>query len=91
MRSAAVKVTEGDVRCLAAGHVARAAMNGLRSEWRDGSPIAQRLGIAERAIRERAAASRVEELVAEALGIGVRTSRGAPVHDLFGEPRVTAV
>ena len=36
MAAAGVKVSQGDIRCLASGHIARVAINGLRGEWDSG-------------------------------------------------------
>lgn len=43
MRAAGLTVTEGDLRCLAAGHVARFAINRLRTIWDREAPLAQRM------------------------------------------------
>ena len=47
MREAGVRVSEGDVRCLAAGHVARLAVNRLRTAWDCEKPLEDRMSLAE--------------------------------------------
>jgi hypothetical protein len=46
MREAGVRVSQGDVRCLAAGHVARLAINRLQPLWNLGDPLADRIALA---------------------------------------------
>jgi len=46
LQKAGLRVTEGDVRCLLAGHVARAAINRLRSKWETGASLQERMGLA---------------------------------------------
>lgn len=43
MKDGGVKVTLGDLRCLAAGHVARMAINQLRADWDRSLPVSERL------------------------------------------------
>jgi adenine-specific DNA methylase len=43
MKEAGVKITLGDVRCLASGHVARVAVNRLYNNWDVGLPLAARM------------------------------------------------
>jgi hypothetical protein len=50
MRSAGVKITPGDLRCLLAGHVARITMRTLRPAWNREAPLAERLGAARRCL-----------------------------------------
>ncbi len=47
MLAAGVKLTSGDVRCLAAGHVARLAINHLRPDWDAKAPLGERMARAE--------------------------------------------
>lgn len=44
MRAAGVRVSEGDLRCLLAGHVARIVINRLRSGWDATAPLSVRVG-----------------------------------------------
>ncbi|MGQ0552838.1 MAG: DUF1156 domain-containing protein [Planctomycetota bacterium] len=46
MRAAGVRVTEGDRRCLAAGHIARLAINDLRPHWKSSAPLEDRMRVA---------------------------------------------
>jgi len=66
MRRAGVRATPGDLRCLLAGHVARAAVRALRPTWASDAPLPARLRFA----RERA------EEIARAAG-AVRASPSA--------------
>ncbi len=43
MRNAGVRVTEGDVRCLAAGHVARIVINRLHPTWNAQATLKERI------------------------------------------------
>lgn len=43
LAAGSVRVTEGDLRCLLAGHVARIAVNRLRSRWSAARPLARRM------------------------------------------------
>ena len=47
MVDAGVKVRQGDIRCLASGHIARAAINRLRGGWDSRAELAVRMGRAE--------------------------------------------
>ncbi len=62
LRKAGLRVTEGDIRCLLAGHLARTAINRLRDEWELGATLQERMGLAEALI-----AKLREELDAERL------------------------
>ena len=48
MADAGVKVSQGDIRCLASGHIARVAINGLRGGWDSGAELPIRMGGAEK-------------------------------------------
>lgn len=43
LKAAGIRVTEGDVRCLIAGHVARVAINRLRQSWDTRRSLANRM------------------------------------------------
>jgi adenine-specific DNA methylase len=47
-----VRVTEGDIRCLLAGHVARLAINCLRATWDGGVSLTERMRRAGKTISE---------------------------------------
>ena len=47
MASAGVKVSQGDIRCLASGHIARVAINGLCDGWDSGAALSDRMRRAE--------------------------------------------
>ena len=46
LRKAGLRLTEGDIRCLLAGHIARKAINVLRNEWELGATLQERMGLA---------------------------------------------
>ena len=52
MAAAEVKVSQGDIRCLASGHIARVAINELRGEWDSGAALSNRMGRAEERLVE---------------------------------------
>ena len=47
MAAAGVKVRQGDIKCLASGHIARMAVNGLRDGWDNDAPLSNRMQQAE--------------------------------------------
>ena len=47
MAAAGVKVSPGDIQCLASGHIARVAVNELREGWDRGAPLPDRMNRAE--------------------------------------------
>ena len=47
MAAAEVKVSQGDIRCLASGHIARVAINGLSGGWDSGAALSNRMRRAE--------------------------------------------
>ena len=52
MAAAEVKVSEGDIRCLASGHIARVAINGLRGGWDRGAALSDRMRRADERLVE---------------------------------------
>jgi hypothetical protein len=46
LQKAGLRVTEGDIRCLLAGHIARTAINRLRDGWESGAAPQERMGLA---------------------------------------------
>jgi adenine-specific DNA methylase len=50
MRGAGLRVTRGDLRCLAAGHVARLAINELVTRWNPSAPLDDRMALARSAL-----------------------------------------
>jgi hypothetical protein len=50
LRNAGLDVTEGDVKCLLAGHIARTAINRLLSAWDREFPLAERMELAANAL-----------------------------------------
>ena len=52
MAAAGVKVSQGDVRCLASGHIARVAINELCGEWESGATLSDRMRRAEERLVE---------------------------------------
>jgi adenine-specific DNA methylase len=51
MSLAGVRVTTGDIRCLATGHVARRAINRLRPSWDTKLPLGTRISLAGECLR----------------------------------------
>ena len=64
MRAAGVKITAGDLRCLAAGHLARFTIRALRPVWAAQTDVDARLAVARAALDELRAALNVVALVA---------------------------
>ena len=52
MAAAEVKLSQGDIRCLASGHAARVAINGLRDGWDSGATLLDRMTRAEERLVE---------------------------------------
>ena len=46
LRKAGLRITEGDIRCLLAGHIARTAINRLRDAWEPGAAPRERMALA---------------------------------------------
>ncbi len=46
LQEAGLRVGEGDIRCLLAGHMARTAVNRLRDGWESGATLRERMGLA---------------------------------------------
>ena len=82
MVAAEVKVSHGDIRCLASGHIARIAINGLRDGWDNGAALSNRMRRAEERLVELARDLEFDSLprrVLEALANdqGLRRRNGA--------------
>jgi adenine-specific DNA methylase len=65
MRKAGVKLRDGDVRCLAAGHIARRAVLRLHPSWDGTLPLQKRMVVAAACLRDIIAETDVESLVTE--------------------------
>lgn len=65
LKRAGVEMTEGDRRCLTAGHVARLAINRLRLIWDQSAPLLDRVAIAREEIEAIATGWRNRRLIAE--------------------------
>lgn len=63
MRAAGLNITVGDLRCLLAGHVARAAIRMLRPVWRPEAPLADRLSTARGRLEQLARLTDVQATV----------------------------
>ena len=50
MRAAGLRLTRGDLRCLAAGHVARLAINQLVADWARSKSLEKRMALAKTAL-----------------------------------------
>lgn len=51
MRDAGLKISRGDLRCLAAGHIARISIEGLAAGWEKSAALAARMNQAEDRLR----------------------------------------
>lgn len=65
LRGAGLGVTEGDMKCLLAGHVARTVINRLLSTWNRDLPLAQRMDVATNALSTCAGETNLPELLVE--------------------------
>ncbi len=65
LKSGGLRVTEGDIRCLLAGHIARRAINLLRDEWKLGTEIKGRMGLARITIAGVREELEIERLIKE--------------------------
>ena len=52
MAAAGVRLSQGDIRCLASGHIARVAINGLRDAWDPKASLSKRMKRAEERLIE---------------------------------------
>ena len=82
MAAAEVRVSQGDIRCLASGHIARVAINRLRDGWDSDAALSDRMRRAEECLVELARDLEFESLprrVLEALAHdqGLRRKSGA--------------
>jgi adenine-specific DNA methylase len=62
-----VDLTTGDLRCLLAGHIARMAVNSLRSTWDTSASLVVRMAEARRTLEQVSTRVEIESLVAKAL------------------------
>ncbi|MBI3980225.1 MAG: DNA methylase, partial [Chloroflexi bacterium] len=67
LRSAGVGLTHGDIRCLAAGHLARIATNRLRPAWERTDPLTKRMARANTFLVALATEHHVDSLVSGTL------------------------
>lgn len=67
MKEAGVKVSKGDLRCLLAGRIARAAIRELASGWDPTLPLPSRMRLAEAAVRRLQAQFNADELIGATL------------------------
>jgi adenine-specific DNA methylase len=63
LAAAGIKVTEGDIRCLSAGHIARVGINRLRATWDPELPLGRRMLNAREVLNRAGYEIRVERLV----------------------------
>jgi adenine-specific DNA methylase len=63
MRAAGLRDAEGDLRCLAAGHIARLAINRLHQSWDVSAPLPERMVRATICLTEFTAQVMVERLI----------------------------
>ena len=67
MRAAGVPLSEGDLRCLAAGHTARLTINALADGWDAEQPLAMRMARAQQCLAEIATAQQLPVIVQQVL------------------------
>ena len=67
MRAAGLRITRGDLRCLAAGHVARLAVNELAATWDRSKRLEQRMASAQDELKRIAGHADLEALIARLL------------------------
>lgn len=67
MRRGGVRLSEGDLRCLAAGHIARIGTNQLRPTWDPGLPLQLRMDKASECLRELSATVPIDCLLTQLL------------------------
>jgi adenine-specific DNA methylase len=77
LESAGLVLTEGDIRCLVAGHIARIAINHLREAWDRTWPLHRRMSTANAALTQIGKKVDVESLVeGHRLATGSKKGRG---------------
>lgn len=67
MREGGVQVSAGDLRCLAAGHLARSAIADLRSSWDSSLPVVERMRVAQETLATLVARIGIERAVSTVL------------------------
>ncbi|MCE5333088.1 MAG: DNA methylase, partial [Desulfobacteraceae bacterium] len=67
LREAGLRITEGDIRCLIAGHIARRAINLLREEWNSEAALPERMDHAKLLIARLRQELEAESIVATVL------------------------
>ena len=67
MAAAGVKVSSGDIRCLASGHIARVTINELRQGWDRGASLSDRMKRAEERLVELADNLEIDSLPSRVL------------------------
>jgi adenine-specific DNA methylase len=83
MFTAGVRITQGDLRCLLAGHIARLAVNTLRPGWNADASLADRMAEASRTLEQITAQADIRALVE------VARKNANPQMDLMDEEDVT--
>jgi hypothetical protein len=74
MRAGGVHLSEGDLRCLAAGHIARVGTNRLRSSWDPAVPLPIRMAQADECLRELSSTVQLDQLVTQLLVISIEST-----------------
>ncbi len=67
MAAAGVNLSQGDIRCLASGHIARVAINGLRDAWDTDASLSDRMKRAEERLVGLADSLRLDSLPTQIL------------------------
>jgi hypothetical protein len=75
MQAAGVRTTIGDLKCLAAGHMARLAIESLLPKWDADAPLSQRMDRAKKHLANLAEQLQFDELATRLLKVATHDSR----------------
>lgn len=78
--AAGLKISDGDMRCLLAGHIARLAINRLRASWPADASLVERMRLAEEQILKIRDDVQVARLVARFAPSSNRPRRSGDIH-----------
>jgi hypothetical protein len=84
MRAAGLRVTRGDLRCLAAGHVARLAINRLVTDWTRSKALGKRMAVAKAALEAITSSFDLDALITAL--IQIEPSRGGKTNQVAWLP-----
>jgi len=80
LSAAGLKLTEGDILCLLAGHIARIAVNKLRHHWDADYPLDQRISVAKKLVIQTRDECVSAELIPLLLDYAKKASTQAEAH-----------